>query len=257
MTGGDGGSHYDAYLGRDTPSLILYTDGQLLIRGQRYRVQDWYVEKTLSSSEICALLGQIQSTGFFDVKGTGQDFPNDPIYQKKELLGAGGGGYIIMVNGKPSKWVFILWPALDNVIPEVKAAYHLLNDYQPHGIKPYVADRLLLQIEHGPVPNLRSTPPPPQPWPPDLPSLAELFSQQTDGLYVDAQAQSRQVQITGEVAKRLLKYVPNAPSSGIFVEGSDSYFVNVRPLLPHETTDYYSIYPWASSSPDLPFQCSH
>ena len=66
LTGGDGGTSYDLLLGRSSPSLVLYPDGLLLISGDRYGTGDWYVQKRLSTAEMCRLLKAIGSTGFFD-----------------------------------------------------------------------------------------------------------------------------------------------------------------------------------------------
>lgn len=245
--GGDGGTSYDLILGRGTPSIILYTDGQLLISGERYGVQDWYVQKMLSVSEMCTLLGRIRAMGFFSVKGTGQSYPGDPIYQTSEFFGDGAGGYILHVNGKPSKWVFIYGPAMGNLVPEVKAVYQLISSYHPSGMKPFVPDRIILRVEQHPGEDwFYPTPPPPQPWPSELPPLVTLLKEQPEG---------REIVLEGQSAALILRLM-HLPDSGFFTENSETYFVVGRPLLPHEAQDYYSVYLWTDSSFDLPFKCS-
>jgi hypothetical protein len=245
---GDGGTVYDDILGRDTPSIILYTDGQLLISGEQYGVKNWYLQKVLSKSEMCALLGRIRETSFFNVEGTGQSYPNDPIYQKSKDYGDGGGGIILHVNGTPSKWVYIYGPALENVVPPVMAAYRLISNYLPGQMKPFIPEQFILRVEQQAGLDWEDwlpTPLPPQAWPSELPPLATLIKKQPEG---------QEIVLEGQSAAVVHQRMP-LPGSGLFTEENETYFVTGRPLLPHETLDYYSVSPWSESSFDLPFKC--
>ena len=64
--GGDGGTNYDAYFGRGMPDLILFADGQLLIRDRNdvsnnWFENEWYLETYLFPGEIEELFLQIES----------------------------------------------------------------------------------------------------------------------------------------------------------------------------------------------------
>lgn len=243
--GGDGGTNYDLLLGRQMPDLVLYADGQLLIKGSRHGAQDWYQQKRLTTPEMCDLLTRIRATGFFEVPGNGENYPNDPIYVEPKAYGLGGGGYVLSVSGKPSKDVFIYGSAVDNLVPQVKAAYQLVKNYYPTGMKAYVPDRVVVRVEREPAQDWHEPLLPPLPWPADLPSLAAMLQGQSEG---------REAVFRGQSASHLLGLV-QLPGWGQFTEKGQTFFVVGRPLLPHETLNYYSEYTDAQSF-DLPFTCA-
>ncbi len=78
--GGDGGTSFDIYHGRNTPSLILYADGQLLVSGGNDQYEQKYFERILSPTETCAFLDRIRRTGFLGIRGSGKNYPFDRIY---------------------------------------------------------------------------------------------------------------------------------------------------------------------------------
>jgi hypothetical protein len=248
--GGDGGTSYDIFFGRDMPSLILYSDGQLLTGGFSDTDLDGYSQKMLSPSETCTLLQRLEATGYYEVEGTGYNYPNDSICRTPEYFGDGGGDYILWAYGEPSKGVSIYSRALDNLVPQVEAAYQLVSNYHPSGMSPFVSDRAILRIEQQPGEDwFGPTPTPPQIWPSDLPTLAELLKGQLDG---------RNALLEGQTVNQLRKLM-RLPGSGMFTENGKTYFVVARPLLPHETENYFSVDSWvhlrSDSSVDLPFKC--
>ena len=246
-TGGDGGTSYDVFFGREMPSLVLYTDGQLLIGDFSYSGPGGYSQTKLSTQEMCALLRRLQATGFFDVKGTGQNYPADPIYKTSEYFGDGGGSYILRVNGNPAKWVDTYSQAVDNLVPEVKAAYELVSKYRPRGMKPFRSDRVIIRIEPKPGEDwFGPTPTPPQLWPSTFPSLTAFLKEHS---------QDGEVILSGQSATLLSQLIP-LPGSGFFTENGETYFVVARPLLPHEMLTFYSQYSWSDESFDLPFKCT-
>jgi hypothetical protein len=255
FAGGDGGTSYDVFFGRGMPFLVLYTDGQLLIQVEdSARPGQYYVflEKRLSVTEICTLLKQIADTGFFALKGTGRDFPDDSIYRgdyNDYNFGSGAGSVFIEVNGNPSKGIYVEYPALDfNVVDPVKKVYELITRYKPIDMQVYVSDRVLLQVEHQPSEEwMDVTPVPPEPWPPEMPSLANVLADDaTQGSMVVAGPQARQIM-----------ELMTLPGGRSFTEDGKSYFVVGRPLLPHESVDSFFGYPprGETVSFELPFAC--
>ncbi|MBK9053826.1 MAG: hypothetical protein IPL78_23835 [Chloroflexi bacterium] len=91
--GGDGGSAEDSYWGRDTPNLIIYTDGQVIVKTGSWEENFAFLSGQLSSDELCSLLGKLEVTGYFN--------PIDMIYAFDETtqFSDGAGNYVIQVNG--------------------------------------------------------------------------------------------------------------------------------------------------------------
>jgi len=245
--GGDGGTTYDLLLGRDVPYLVLYSDGLLVMTGGPYGIS-WLVSKQLSVTQVCHLLQTIGSTGFFDAEGTGQRYPDDPIYMSYRDYGDGAAGYRIAVNGPRNKWVWVYGPAVENLVPAVAAALHLLDQYRPAGMQPYNSHRIILRVQARPGADWDSpTPESSSPWPADLPPLQSLVS--------DEEA-PRDLLFQGTQADLLESFFP-FPGSAYFTQNGESYFVVARPALPHETELYYSAFAWASSKFQLPFPCEY
>jgi hypothetical protein len=247
-TGGDGGTSYDFFLGSDVPSLVLYTDGLLIISERQAHDRMSFLHKQLTDIEMCDLLQAFSATGLFEASGTGQSYPDDPIYKSNDYYGDGASGYIIEINGPRSKFVWIYRPAIDNLVPQVAAAYQLATSYTPSGLQPFDSHRVIVAIERMPGEDwLGPTPGPRAPWPSDLPPLGALM---TDPMYRGADL------FTGDEADLLRTMMP-LPGAAYFTQDDETYFVFGRPALPHETGIYFSQYPWHSTALDLPFACDY
>ncbi len=181
--GGDGGSNTDFYMGRDTPQLILYTDGQLLMRQKQ---GNWYMQATLTTPQICYLLSHIERTGFFDVEGDGGDSTTDPIYDfggTPQFSGDGTPAYLIQINGERHKLVNIEPGYAPYLVQPVKTTLQIVKNYSPGTpTLPFKTNYLVLWIEKGLGNAAHSDPQPtPQPWPSRLPSLAKLLDGKNEG----------------------------------------------------------------------------
>lgn len=245
--GGDGGTSYDTLYGREMPSLVLYSDGQLLIGHERYDAQPWYVEKHLTTMQMCALLQEIRATGFFEAAGDGSLCERDPIYRNAEMACMGEGEYIIAVNGRPSKLVTLSKFLADSLVPPVKSVYELLEAYRPGGMTASHPDRVILRVQQKPGEDFwEEQPIPPGPrWPPGLPSLTALLAAHPEGI---------EILLAGKEASAVLSLMP-LPGASYFTENGETYFVTGRPLLPHESLDNYSAHPYGADTFDLPFRC--
>jgi hypothetical protein len=62
---GDGGSETDYVMGRDTPSLIIYGDGQMVIQSGEWGKRT-FLETYLSPKEMCQFRQRIADTGFLE-----------------------------------------------------------------------------------------------------------------------------------------------------------------------------------------------
>jgi hypothetical protein len=245
--GGDGGSDTDFYLGRDVPQLILYTDGQLLLKQKH---GDWFTQTTLTTSQMCALLLRVERAGFFTISADGSLDHNDPIYAfggTPQFSGDGTPEYLIQINGKQHKFVMIEPGYAPYLIQPVKTALQIVEKYSSETpTTPFRTKHLVLWIEKGMENASYITPQPShQPWPTQLPSLAGLL----EG------SKERQVFFEDENVASLLKLFGNRPSEIVFEEDGQEYYLIARPLLPHETPDKFSIHPHEAVEFELPFNC--
>ncbi len=244
--GGDGGDNTSVYLGRDTPQLILYTDGQLLTQQEH---GSWFVQTILTTPQICSLLSRIKHTGFFNAKGDGLRSIADPIYVFDSTVQYSDGlsDYVIQVNGQPHKIVYVYPDYEPYLIQPISSALQLVRNYSPATQKtPYRAKYLMLWIERGLGNTAYLTPrPTPMPLPSPLPSLGQLLGDKNEG----------QAFIEDEEVAPVLKLFGNRPTGILFVEDDQEYYVIARPLLPHETPEKFSVYPRQAEEFNLPFKC--
>ena len=235
-TGGDGGSVQDFYFGRNTPSLVIYTDGQVIIQ-----VGDWekgftFLSGQLPSEELCSLLGKLNETGYFN--------PIDEIYAFDETtqFSDGAVSYIIQANGPINKSVNFYGPYLDYLVDEMASAYELVSTYQPPtATAPYIPNYLLLWVEPITATDLESLPD----WPAEFPPLADLRSDPS----------SSKVIVEGELILPLMELFDHAMTQKLFREGDKNFEVILRPLLPHKTPYSFSTFATQSTSFNLPFSC--
>ena len=229
--GGDGGTQYDYYLGRGMPWFILYADGQLLVDANPNGRKHDYVERTLTPADTCRFLGQIQDTGFLQVRGDGADYPFDPIYASiKKDVGMGGPSIYIAVNGYPSKTVSIYYSWTDVVVPAVRRAYDLVMAYPNTGMLPQSVDRSIVHIrrfteaEYPPGDLIAAN------WPGDLPPLESLRRMANE---------AGDLELTGGLAARVTNLIKGDWVKKYVEKGID-YILTGRQLLPHESLDYFS-----------------
>jgi hypothetical protein len=260
--GGDGGEYSDYYFGRDTPKLVLYTDGQLLIR-KRDNNGTWFAETRLTTPQICSLLSQVERTGIFDVESDGSLGSDDPIYKFDSTAQFSVGGYddIIQVNGSKHKQINIYSDYIPYLIPEVKQALNLFRNYSPPSkLIDYRPQYMLLWIEKGPGGSIYSTPAPiPQIWPANVPSLDILEKDKVETMiYLDGYYAKKvsQVLVEGKYVRPIFEIFGNRLTYKLFQNGDNEYYVIARPLLPHEALGDFSSYPEEKEF-DLPFECAN
>lgn len=237
----------DAYIGRNLPRLVIYTDEQIIWRDDAGAL--W--ESTMPEKAICTLIGGMQKFGFFQVKGDGSLEAKDPIYKDipKEYLDMTGlTSFLLVVNGNPSKRVIIYRPFVDSLVQPVKSTWEVFNGFKPGDLQPYEPELYVLWIEagqklarkYGAGKDLE-----PANWPKQLPQLSKLLGDQ----------EAVQLPMDPEEADPLLQYYNPAPGVKLFEQGQNRYSVILRPLLPHEELDNLSPVPQAVRQFALPFKC--
>ncbi len=235
--GGDGGSETDVYYGRDTPNVVIYTDGQVII-SERKENDRYFLEAWASTDEMCNLLAQLIDTGFFSTY--------DPIYAFDETTQySDGAGYGIMIaNGPlPQRWDFY-GPYRDYLIPPLKQSYELFKNYRPDGATYYIPERLILWVEadaDSPAESANIAP-----WPEALPPITQLWQ---DPL-------NHEVLVEGEAVAAIMTLFDYRLASKRFVDEGVQYEIILRPLLPNEnpypTLGFYGTY---TQTFNLPFDC--
>jgi hypothetical protein len=263
--GGDGGQRTDYYFGRDTPKLILYTDGQLLIQKEDDNGK-WFMETTLSVSQMCSFLSQVEKAGFYSLEFNNSSEPayptDNPIYKFNDTaqFSEGGSYYVIQVNGPKPRQIYVYSHYVQYLIPEARRVFNLFNNYSPPSkLTDYQAQYMLLWIEKGPGDSIYSTPAPiQQTWYADLPSIDELENDNIEALaYPDDHTnQISQVLVEGEYIKPIFEVFGNRLAYKLFQTENSEYYVIPRPLLPHEPLYDISPFPQASKEFDLPFKCT-
>ena len=246
--------------GRD-PSLVLYADGQLIVKQCQGNRCSLGTQK-LSQSGVCSFLNTIDRQGFFDY--------DDQTFQAPQ---SGGRAFYLIVNAWRSKSIefdnldqWLLDPSwLDKQLrciqctshPVILAAlantFDFLDRYHPTGLKIFQPDRLAVWIS---PPWLDGTP---SPWLlQDLP-LSQLYSSSRCS---DAHS-SRALELNGADAVKVSETINQAINSGnapIFTEGNLKLQMVDKWLLPgeaaaacHETTNQL---PAARlPTPDFQLQC--
>lgn len=237
--GGDGVPPFRNYYGSNTPELIIYTDGQTVLRQDNEDEEGYsFWETTLSSEEMCHLLGQINNSGFFN--------PLDEIYAFDETTeySDGASNFVIQVNGPLTKTVSIYSKHTGYLVDPIDVVYDLFANYQPvTPVQPYTPQQLLLWI----TPPFNEENLILSEWPAELPALTEIWHARTEP----------QLLIEGELIAPIQNVFSGQITAKNFLIGDEVYSVVMRPLLPHETPANFSIYPHEPTSFNLPFACTN
>ena len=267
--GGDGGWLYGAFVGADAPKWVLYTDGQLIVKREDSSGV-WFEETTLTVSQMCSFLSQIEKVGFFTLAFDNSSeseagIPTaNPIYEfdSSTEFSEGGPYYVLQVNGSKHRQISIYSDYVQYLIPEAKRVFDLFNNYSPaSSFTNYQAQYMVLHIEEGVEASGYSTPEPIQVWSADLPPLKLL---QKENIEIEGSpffsnspiAQITNVIITGEQIKSIFETFGNRLSYKFFQSGNQVYYVVARPFLPHENMNKFSEFP-AEEEFELPFSCNN
>ncbi|MFO7682192.1 MAG: hypothetical protein R6X34_19305 [Chloroflexota bacterium] len=213
--GGDGGSETDDVYGRGTPSLIIYGDGQVLIKDSMFGTPG--LETYLTPQDMCQLRQQIAATGFLE--------PHDVLFTDR-TESMGGGSWAVQVE---DTFYDFYGDNVQFLVEDLAAGFQIIRDFQPQSpLVPYIPEYLVLwfeeiQLEEGDVPAL---------WPTDLPPISELWSHREEPTIL----------VEGDLVSLIYELFGNRNSSEIFQEGDATYSIIARPILPNETPRYYPTY---------------
>ena len=152
----DGNDSIDRFtgclIGLDTFSLVLYSSGRIvLFDGSQF------METTISPAKIAKLLMEIESTGYFAVKGNGDEFISPPPTSSF----VGSSMQFITVK---EKTFAIAAGEYQYLIEPIKETIQIVRQYKPQGLTPYVPERLYVwvyPIQDTAFANYSPTPTPP------------------------------------------------------------------------------------------------
>jgi hypothetical protein len=235
------------------PRLVLYADGRMIVTRRSYEkeIVEMY-EAHLPFNQVCNLLNQIESDGFFDFN------PNE--YKPPRVTDVGT-TYITVATWQTQK---VSAYAIDDAIhsdttktgayvpPALAKTHKRLWDYQPPASVSYRPERIALEIS-GPVNKIVDAPF----WPLSRPTLAELATHATG----DEKTNGRKfVVLESQMATQVFGVFGDQWRGRIFNEDGKWYGLNVSPLLPLQTwipESQYLPQPYSYPvSPTVPLDCN-
>ncbi len=154
----DGNDSIDKFtgclIGINTFSFVLYSNGRVVLSdGSKF------METTISPAEIEKLLMDIELTGYFAVKGNGDEFTSHPPTSSF----VGNSTQFITVK---EKTFAITAGEYQYLIEPIKATVQIIKEYKPQGLTPYVPERLYVWVY--PIQDTALTGYSPTPTPPML-----------------------------------------------------------------------------------------
>lgn len=238
VIGGDGGHDTDLYYGREMPSLVIYTDGQVILREGNWEDFSFW-ETYISTDEMCSLLAQLQSFGFFE--------HYDPIYAFDETTEFSDGGPegVIHVNGPHAESLFFYGPYREYLISPLKQANEFISNYRPSATTRYMPERVVLWIEVAPdaLPENAVV----ELWPDALPSITDLWQDPING----------ELLVEGELVTLLMELFDYRMTGKWIEDEGETFWIILRPLLPNETPypQLWYYHDYARQYFNLPFAC--
>jgi hypothetical protein len=243
----------DVITGSNIPSLILYSDGQIILHKKKL------LEKNLSIIEICSLLKKIEDLGFYQIPDKPDSInAKNPVYDLPPGFQGGNDGpdYHILVNGPDPKEVFVNYLYYKNgyAVPVIEKLIPFLANFQPSGMQEYHPDRLLLYIKPGREDWVKDQTP--AQWPNadiHLSDYADVSNPVYDGFYLYG------LYLTGDIVPNIYALFQSPYADRVVIDEGQEYTVDPRPLLPNESRKSISDNRGGRTYPSqftLPFQCS-
>ncbi len=204
--------------------LVLYDDGQMLIAG----TGETFKQKVLSSDEIKRFLSRLDTLGFYSLESNNKHDPTDKLYDYGDNYQKTYDGLrdCILVNSDKSRTLCVYEPDMQFLIPEMKDILKYLDEYNPGGMTPYYADRILLSIQE--IDEYFPDLPPAVPWNENFPSLEYDPSRFTSNISTQV------IYIDGTLAEEIYLFFEGSDGLKVASQNGKDYIVYIRVLLPHE-----------------------
>ena len=191
-------------------TLVLYTDGQLIILGKTFQ------QKILPKEEINQLFSQLEILGFFSLtQDKLYDFGNQEPPKVYD-----GTTYCVVTTGERTQNLCAYEPHEAFLAPEMKKVLQFLNNYQIKEMTPYFPDRILLWVRNGRSPYVEN-----------LPEKAILWNENFPTLETPDE---KIVYAEGDDAKEIFALFNNEISTIVISQNDVEYTVSIDIALPHE-----------------------
>ncbi len=203
-----------------TPDLVVYADGLVVGRNSQYidsLTKNSYWTAKVTPNEICYLLNQIDSVGFFNFDKDEYITPGESHLNTTQIEVQSWKTRTISVRGLD----FAVYNADGGFSPSsLTETYRLLKSFPPPNAMPYEPERIGLLINQVDNDNLAKL------WPLSTPDLGEL----ADGL---EPREHREFAFDGERATRIFNLF-QGDWFKLFKDGGKTYMVTMRPFFPLE-----------------------
>lgn len=225
---GDGGNYFYDYImyGAELPNIILYEDGQLLIRSG-----NWYMESTLSNYESCLFVKSINdaiSNAEESNRYKGTPPPEEEFFN---------GEPVVYINSVANNHIGLRYSIHEEEIlsDDFLWPFSLIElNLEKYSFKPYEGEYLILWIQTFDINYPRGTRNIEQIafWPDIHPSLDNLLIEISNPVMI----------ISGEEAADLMNELGHEPAitlhESTYIENK-KFVILSRPLLPHENASYF------------------
>lgn len=200
-------------IGLNTFSFILYEDGHVILFDESR-----FMETTIPQAEIEKLLADIESTGFFLVKGDGDEFVSPPPAQSF----VGTSMQIITVR---EKTFAITAGEYQYLIEPIKETIRIAKEYKPSRLEPYIPDKLNIWVY--PVQDTALINYDPTPTPPTLEWSYESIPLDTLVFTLNSPSKT----ISGETLQFLIQEVKTVPVYRMVKQNGQHYLVMACPVF--------------------------
>ncbi|MEK6256737.1 MAG: hypothetical protein N2C13_05400 [Chloroflexota bacterium] len=254
LYGGDGGNAFDDYHGRDTPKLIVYTNGMAIQRIDL--ISPWsylFVTSQLSEVELCNLQRAIASPKLPEFDPYAWVNYGHPLYNFDDTATFFDGAPVdvYQLNGDPSLFLSIEMAHFNYLISDVKEIIEFVESYTLTDTTTYEPHTILLWIEEGR--GLADENEIPEGWPVSLPSLESLYASRVEA---PRRFRASHVVLEGSLAQRVGSLFNDEMKGMLFSEDGRLFYTIMRPLLPHESPEDFSGFPGLMEPYKLPFECA-
>jgi len=202
------------------PNLVVYADGRVVsseIDRQAGQTKRTVLEAQLTSDEVCSLLTQIETDGFFDVSQA--DYREPGITDNGTTTIEVNAWRTQALHAYALHYAVYESDAGAQVPPALATTYKRLSTYQPPNGQPYQPERIALIIR-----SYEDTTTAAPLWPLVQPRLGDLLNRA---------GKSGEVLLEGQEARDLYA-LWNDDLVRTYIENAQTYQLIVRPLLPLE-----------------------
>lgn len=195
------------------PDMVLYANGDILIKKYESSFQYSIYKTTLSNDEMCDFLKKIENFGFFN--------DNAREYDEPDITDLSTTYITIRAWKNQDIDLYGLWPEEVPTNSALADTYYFLDGYDPPKSQIYLPDTIDLEIQ---VLDPEDKNEKVEKWIFSEINLKEIVSK---GLYPDYE----QIRLTGNIAKSISEFMDS--DSFVFAEEDGiNYLVRIVPLLP-------------------------